>query len=69
MAPALERVGNFAAFAGREFDEALTYAALRKAECVGRPVGSKKWLTDMKARTGLTLAPQKRGPKAKGVES
>lgn len=63
VAPALERVGNFAAFLGEEFDEALSYAALRKAESVGRPVGSKEWLADMEARTGLKLAPGKRGPK------
>lgn len=62
--PALERVGDFRAFLGEEFDEAISYAALRKAERVGRPVGSKEWLADMEAKTGLTLAPQKRGPKA-----
>jgi len=70
VAPALERVGNFAAFLGEAFDEALSYAALRKAECVGRPVGSVEWLADMEARTGLALAPQKRGPKPKqGTEA
>ena len=64
VAPALERVGDFAAFLGEEFDEALTYAALRKAESVGRPVGSREWLADMEAKTGLKLAPGKRGPAA-----
>lgn len=39
VAPAIERVGDFAAFLGEPFDEALTYAALRKAESVGRPAG------------------------------
>jgi putative transposase len=63
IAPALERVGNFAAFLGEAFDEAMSYAALRKAESVGRPVGSKEWLEDMEAQTGLVLAPAKRGPK------
>ena len=62
IAPALERVGDFAAFLGDEFDEAMTYAALRKAESVGRPVGSKEWLADMERRSGLTLVPRKRGP-------
>lgn len=62
VAPALERVGDFAAFLGEEFDEALSYAALRKAESVGRPVGSKEWLAEMEARMGMKLAPQKRGP-------
>jgi putative transposase len=62
VAPTLERVGDFRAFLGAEFDEAMTYAALRKAESVGRPVGSKEWLADMEAKTGMKLAPQKRGP-------
>ena len=63
VAPALERVGDFAAFLGEHFDEALAYAALRKAESVGRPVGSPEWLADMEARLGRPLMPQKRGPK------
>ncbi len=62
VAPALERVGDFTAFLSEEFDEALSYAALRRAESVGRPVGSKEWLAQMEERTGLKLAPQKRGP-------
>ena len=61
--PALERVGNFAAFLSEDFDEAMTYAALREAESVGRPIGSKEWLAEMEALTGMALAPQKRGPK------
>ena len=65
--PVLERVGDFAAFLSAEFDEAMTYAALRKAESVGRPVGSKEWLADMEARTGMVLAPGKRGPAGKAV--
>ena len=66
VAPGLERVGDFAAFLGEEFDEALSYAALRRAESVGRPVGSTAWLADMEARTGMTLAPRKRGPVPRG---
>ena len=62
IAPALERVGNFAAFLGEELCEALSYAALRKAESVGRPVGSKLWLAELEERTELKLAPAKRGP-------
>jgi putative transposase len=65
VAPVLERVGDFAAFLGQDFDEALSYAALRKAERVGRPVGSPEWLADMETRTGLTLAPKPRGPAPK----
>ena len=62
---AMERAGNFAAFLGRDFDEALTYAALRKAESLGLPVGSSEWLEDMARQTGQKLLPAKRGPKAK----
>ena len=63
VAPALERVGDFATFLGEEFDEALSYAALRQAESVGRPIGSREWLAEMEERTGRALAPGKRGPK------
>lgn len=63
VAPALERVGDFATFLGEEFDEALSYVALRKAESVGRPVGSAEWLEHMELRTGKSFRPQKRGPK------
>ncbi|MBY8823789.1 hypothetical protein [Sphingomonas colocasiae] len=65
VAPALERVGDFAAFLGEPFDQAMGYAALRKAESIGRPVGSAQWMEDMEARTGLILKPRKRGPKPK----
>lgn len=64
-APALERVGDFSAFLGEDFDEALTHAALRKAESIGRPIGSSERLADMEVLTGRMLAPAKRGPKAR----
>ncbi|WP_327471465.1 hypothetical protein [Sphingopyxis sp.] len=60
-----DRVGDFTAFLDEAFDEAFTYAAVRKAESIGRPIGSPQWLDDMEARTGLVLKPGKRGPKAK----
>jgi hypothetical protein len=31
-------------FLGEEIDEAFTYAALRKAKTLGRPIGSVAWL-------------------------
>ena len=61
--PVLNRTGDFTAFLSEAFDEDFTYAALRRAESIGRPVGSTMWLADMEARTGRTLAPGKRGPK------
>ena len=63
--PALDRVGDFAAFLDQDFDEAETYAPLRKAELIGRPVGTADWIAAMEARTGMALAPGKRGPKPK----
>ena len=60
-----ERTGDFRAFLGENFDEAYTYAALRKAETTGRPIGSQKWLEQMAERTGKALIPGKRGPKPK----
>jgi len=63
VAPVLERVPDFAAFLDEAFDEDFTYAALRKAERIGRPIGSKQWIEDIEAKTGRVLAAQKRGPK------
>jgi putative transposase len=69
VAPALERVGDFRAFLGEDFDEALTYSGLRKAETIGRPVGSTEWLQAMAARTGLPLLPGRRGPKPRPADN
>ena len=63
--PALDRVGDFAAFLDQDFDEAEAYGPLRKAELIGRPVGTAAWIAGMEARTGMALAPGKRGPKPK----
>ncbi len=42
--PVLDRVGDFAAFVAERFDEDAAYAALRRAETIGRPVGDPGWL-------------------------
>jgi len=68
VAAALDRVGDFAAFLCEDFDEALTYAALRRAESVGRPIGSAEWLAEMEQRTWRKLAAAKCGPKP-GIRS
>lgn len=60
-----DRVGDFRAFRGEVFDEALAYATLRKAEALGCPIGSREWLAEMQAKTGLALIPAKPRPKAK----
>ena len=67
VAPLIERVGDFRSFLAEEFDEAFAYAALRKAEMLGRPIGSRAWLADMEQRSGLALIPGKRGPKPRQV--
>lgn len=63
VAPTLERVGDFAAFLGQELDDAPGYAALRKAEGAGRPVGSADWLAELERLSGKALMAGKRGPK------
>jgi putative transposase len=68
VAPVIERVGKFAEFLGEEFEQDQVYAPLRKAEVVGRPIGSKQWIAEMETRTGMTLAPGKRGPAPKAKE-
>ena len=65
VAPALERLGDFARFLAEPIDEAGAFAGLRKAESVGRPIGSAEWIKAMEARTGMKLAPGKRGPARK----
>lgn len=61
VAPGARSVGDFARFLSEEFDEQLTYAALRKAESIGRSVGSAQWLAQMEAQSGKKLAPGKPG--------
>lgn len=65
--PVLERVDKFGQFLRARGDDDIDYAPLRRAETIGRPVGDPKWLKKLEAKTGRTLAPQKRGPKPKNV--
>ena len=65
--PVLERVGDFGTFLDQDFDEAQAYGPLRRAELIGRPVGTAEWIAQMEVRTGMTLAPGKRGPAPKTV--
>jgi putative transposase len=62
--PLLDRYGDFAAFLGAAEDQQAT-RALRKAETTGRPAGSAEWVREIERRSGRSLAPKKRGPKAK----
>jgi len=65
VGPSLERVGNFASFLDEQFDGDRAYAALRKAERTGRPIGSRQWLEDMQGKIGQRLIVEKPGPKSK----
>lgn len=65
VAPEIDRIGSLADFLGKDFDGALTYAALRKAESVDHPASCPEWLADMKRRIGKPLAATKRGRKQK----
>jgi len=68
VAPVLERVGDFKQFLGADFEEEAAYGPLRRAETIGRPVGGAAWLKALEKRTGRSLMPGKRGPKAKSTE-
>ena len=63
VAPVLERTGNFERFLGEDINEELAYLALRRAETVGRPIGSMEWISTLEQQTGRVLAPAKRGRK------
>ena len=65
VGPSLERVGNFASFLDEQFDGDRAYAALRKAERTGRPIGSRQWLEDMQGKIGQRLIVERPGPKSR----
>ena len=60
--PVLERVSDFAALL-RAGEDASVSEALRRAECVGRPLGSSAFLNRVEAILGRNPKPAKRGPK------
>jgi len=63
VAPALSRVGEFAAFLEQAGGGEALWSQVLGAEVIGRPVGAEDWLAQMELRTGLKLTPAKRGPK------
>lgn len=68
LAPLLEREGTFARFLDEALGEDSAYAALRRAETIGRPIGDPTWLEALEARTGRTPAPERHGPRPrKGI--
>ena len=66
VAPVLERYGSFAQVLDHDSDaDEAAWAALRRSETTGRPVGSVQWVSNLERNTGRQLAPRKRGPKTK----
>ncbi len=66
VAPLLERVGDFGGFlTGAGDADARAWAALRRAETTGRPVGSELWVKALERQSNRALAPARRGPKPK----
>ena len=63
VAPVVSRVGGFATFLDRSFDDD-DFNAIRRAELIGRPVGSADFIAGLEKRLGRPLAPRKRGRKA-----
>jgi len=61
VAPVLGRVGDFAAFLADEVDEAATFARLRRAESIGRPIGSPDRIEAHRTQPGAG----KCGPRSK----
>ena len=61
--PVLDRVARFADLLLTDADDPA-FAALRRAELSGRPLGSEAFVCKAETKLGRTLAPAKRGPKA-----
>jgi putative transposase len=65
VAPALSRYPDFAGLIEAGEDEAMS-AHLRRAETIGRPVGSEGFMAGLEAASGRALKPGRRGPAPKG---
>ena len=63
-APVLERYPDFAALIEAGEDEIL-FQRLRRAETIGRPLGTQAFLDRLERQSGRQLAPARRGPKPK----
>jgi len=61
IAPVLNRTGDFKTYLGQGFGDE-EFEALRRAEIVGRPIGSDGFLKKLEDMTGRTLRAAKRGP-------
>jgi len=63
-APVLERYPDFAALVEAGEDEALSQR-LRRAETIGRPLGTDDFVARLERASGRVLKPARRGPKPK----
>ncbi|MES9898735.1 MAG: hypothetical protein ABW148_06910 [Sedimenticola sp.] len=64
--PVLERLPDFAALLESGEDEAISQQ-IRKAETIGRPIGSPEWLDGLGKHLGRIVRAGKQGPLAKGL--
>jgi len=62
--PVLSRFANFAEMLAAGEDTEML-ARLRKAETIGRPIGSESFLRALESKAARTLLPRKRGPRPK----
>lgn len=64
LAPVRDRYGRFGDFMAGNIDEDA-FERLRRAESTGRPLGEDGFIARLERKTGRTLKPGKRGPKAR----
>lgn len=65
-APVATRYPDFAALLAAGEDEGMS-RRLRRAETIGRPVGSDAFVEALERESGRSLAPGRRGPRPKGA--
>lgn len=67
VAPVLQRWPDFSEML-KSGEDAQMSSALRRAETVGRPIGSAEWLEQVEGKLGRSVRPAKRGPKLKSTK-
>ena len=66
VAPVLER-SDFRQFLAEPFDEDTAFAALRRSEKIGRPIGDPGWLRALEEQTERWLTPRRRRRKPRQI--
>jgi len=64
LAPVLQRYPDFTALIAQG-DDPEAFDRLRRAECIGRPLGDDAFLHRLETHTKRILRPRKRGPKSR----